>query len=180
MCRTSFTDRCVLPSVALVSSLSVVIFTSPCVPLCGLCCLTLRGPQRYRLVDAHGCLDIYMKDSTGRSSSRCVSHICLATGNVPRAVTVAPPSVTTEALPTTVSSLGQIRGVHSAKGNVDRTGRTGRLNVQRDAVIPQIVQREITQVVVSTWKPLHFTFLIEPPAAPTSRAGPKGPTAAVT
>lgn len=34
----------------------------------------------------------------------------------------APHAVTTEALLTTVSSLGQIRGVHSAKGNVDRKG----------------------------------------------------------
>lgn len=33
-------------------------------------------------------------------------------------------------------------------------------------------QREIMQLVVSTWKSLHFIFLIEPPAAPTSRAGP--------
>lgn len=28
------------------------------------------------------------------------------------------------------------------------------------------------QLVVSVWKSLHFIFLIEPPAAPTSRAGP--------
>lgn len=57
------------------------------------------------------------------------------------------------------------------------------LNVQGDALIPggtDSLQREITQLVVSKWKPLRFTFLIEPPAAPTSRAGPKRPTAAVT
>lgn len=33
-------------------------------------------------------------------------------------------------------------------------------------------QREIMQLVVSAWKWLHFIFLIEPPAAPTSQAGP--------
>lgn len=44
----------------------------------------------------------------------------------------------------------------------------------------RFLQREIRQLVVSMWKPLHFIFLIEPPAAPTSRAGPKRPTAAVS
>lgn len=33
-------------------------------------------------------------------------------------------------------------------------------------------QREIMQLVVSAWKSLHFIFLIEPPAAPTSQAEP--------
>lgn len=33
-------------------------------------------------------------------------------------------------------------------------------------------QREIMQLVVNKWKSLHFIFLIEPPAAPTSQAGP--------
>lgn len=43
-----------------------------------------------------------------------------------------------------------------------------------DGLIPQGAdsRREITQSVVSMWKSLHFIFLIEPPAAPTSRAGP--------
>lgn len=33
-------------------------------------------------------------------------------------------------------------------------------------------QREIMQLVVSAWKSLHFIFLTEPPAAPTSQTGP--------
>lgn len=33
-------------------------------------------------------------------------------------------------------------------------------------------KREIMQLVVSAQQSLHFIFLIEPPAAPTSRAGP--------
>lgn len=33
-------------------------------------------------------------------------------------------------------------------------------------------QGEITQSDVSMWKSLRFILLVEPPAAPTSRAGP--------
>lgn len=35
----------------------------------------------------------------------------------------------------------------------------------------QAHKKGIMQLVVSEWKSLHFIFLIEPPAAPTSRAG---------
>lgn len=88
-----------------------------------------------------------------------------------------------------VSSLGQIQGAHSGEVKCKKKEKkiNIRLNVQRDALIPQGTdsQREITQLVVSMWKSLHFIFLIEPPAAPTSRAGPayqdlKGLTAAAT
>lgn len=44
------------------------------------------------------------------------------------------------------------------------------LNVQKDAFNPHGTDSQKRNHAVG-WKSLHFIFLIEPPAAPTSRAG---------
>ena len=99
-----------------------------------------------------------------------------------------PHAVTTEALlstlfsgPDTGGSLSKrkCRG-YEKKKTQNRKAAGWMLRGMHSSRAAQILQREITQLVVSMWKPLHFIFLIEPPAAPTSRAGPKRPTAAVT
>lgn len=62
--------------------------------------------------------------------------------------------------------------------------QSSQLNVQRDALVHKAqTHREIMQLVVSTWKSLHFILLIEPPACTylstrTSLSGPNRPTAA--
>lgn len=99
-----------------------------------------------------------------------------------------PRAVTTEALlltlfsgPDTGGSLRERKcGANKNNTKTNTKQKSSRLNVQRDALIPGGTDFAARDYVVSMWKPLHFIFLIEPPAAPTSRAGPKRPTAAVT